>query len=407
LIIAGVIAMASKFLINIGKKHIFNPAAFAVFVTGLVMARSASWWVGTASMLPFVLVGGILMLRKLRQFDLAVSFIVAAVITTITLASVNGNAVSSLSRAFLSSPLFFFVAIMLTEPLTMPPNRDGRVAYGILVGMLFSPQVHFGSIYFSPESALLIGNIFAYIVSPKGRHVFTVKEVRSASEGVLDFILETDKSFKFKPGQYMEWTLGHNNPDSRGNRRYFTLASSPTEGHTILGVKFYENSSSYKKQMLSLKPGDKIVGGQLAGDFVLPANRSRKLVFMAGGIGITPFRSMIKYLVDTNQYRDVKLIYSNRSASEVAYNNIFEEANQKLGIQTLHALTDFTKIPSFWSGHKGYVDGAMIQKEIPDYQERIFYISGSHTMVTAFKEMLAELGVPNRNIKTDFFPGLV
>ncbi|MDB4940436.1 MAG: oxidoreductase [Candidatus Doudnabacteria bacterium] len=405
--LAGIVAMASKFLINIGKKHIFNPAALAVAVTGIAIGASASWWVGTASLLPFVLIGGILMLRKLRQFDLAVAFLIAVILTTITIGSVNGHIVTSLLKAFSSSPLLFFVFVMLTEPLTMPPNRDGRIAYGVLVGMLFSPLVHFGQTYFSPELALLVGNVFAYLVSPKGRHVFVIKEVREASTGVFDFVMETEKKFKFKAGQYMEWTLGHNKPDSRGNRRYFTLASSPTESEVLLGVKFYENSSSFKKEMLNLKPGDVITAGQLAGEFTLPNNKEDKLAFIAGGIGVTPFRSMIKYLVDKNEKRDLKMLYSNRRIEEVAYWELFNQAYQQLGFSTIYTLTDLDRIPEEWRGSRGFINAAMISKEIPDFKERKFYISGSHQMVSAIKEELSQIGVSYKNIKTDFFPGLV
>lgn len=404
LLMASFLAMSSKYLVNIGKKHIFNPAAFAVFITGIIISQSASWWVGTASMLPVVLVCGVLMVRKLRQFDLVIAFITSAFITTLVVTSFTGNTFITLERVLTASALFFFASIMLTEPLTMPPNRDGRIAYGILVGMLFSPQTHMGSVYFSPELALLIGNIFAYIVSPKGRHLFIVKEIQKAGDGIYNFVLQKDKQFKFKPGQYMEWTLGHKSPDSRGNRRYFTLASSPTEKETILGVKFYNQPSSFKRKMAQLKPGDTIYGSQLSGDFVMPDDRREKLAFIGGGIGVTPFRSMIKYLLDRNEKRDVALIYSARALEEISYADIFETGREKFGFNTVYTLTD--QAPTNWRGYTGYVSPNMIRNEIPDYLERTFYISGSHQMVTASKNILSSMGVSKNKIRTDFFPGL-
>ncbi len=406
LLLAPAIAMASKFLINIGKKHIFNPAALAVFVTAIVIGQSASWWVGTMAMLPFVIIGGIIMVRKLRQFDLVISFLLAAVITTIVVGSVNGNIGSSLIRAFTGSALLFFAAVMLTEPLTLPPNRDGRIAYGILIGMLFNPQVHFGSLYFSPELSLLVGNVFAYIVSPKKRHVFTIKSVKRASDDIVNFTLEADTQLQFRPGQYMEWTLGHAKTDSRGNRRYFTLASSPTESNAILGVKFYDKPSSYKKRMLQMQPGDTIIGGQLSGDFILPDDPQQKLVFIAGGIGVTPFRSMVKYLLDTGEVRDITLLYSNRTAEEVAYVDVFNQAQSELGVRMVYTLTDKTQVPDWWQGHTDYIDQMFIEQEVPDYHERMFYISGSHSMVTSVRDLLTNMGVARNKIKTDFFPGL-
>jgi len=114
--------------------------------------------------------------------------------------------------------------------------------------------------------------------------------------------------------------------DSRGNRRYFTIASSPTEKELRLGVKFYPNGSSFKKALASMNEADTIIASQLSGDFIMPSNKKKKLVFIAGGIGITPFRSMIKYLIDTKQKRDIVLIYSNRTKTDVIYKNIFDSA---------------------------------------------------------------------------------
>ena len=81
----------------------------------------------------------------------------------------------------------------------------------------------------TPEIALVLGNIFSYIVSPKIKAMLTLVGRVKQTPNTYDFIFESDKKFSFLPGQYLEWTLGHDNTDDRGNRRYFTIASSPTE----------------------------------------------------------------------------------------------------------------------------------------------------------------------------------
>lgn len=151
-------------------------------------------------------------------------------------------------------------------------------------------------------------------------------------------------------------------------------------------------------------PGQKIVASQLAGDFTLPKDPSKKLVFIAGGIGVTPFRSMLKYLIDKNEKRDIVMFYSNRSAADIAYKEIFDEAQARLGIKTVYTITDKNP-PAWWSGRMGYIDGQMIKAEVPDYLQRTFYLSGPHGLVTAFEKTLNDLGVPHSQIKTDFFPG--
>jgi ferredoxin-NADP reductase len=294
---------------------------------------------------------------------------------------------------------------MLTEPLTTPPTRAMRIAYGSIVGLLFLPALHVGSLYSTPELALVLGNIFAYIVSPKEKLLLTLKEGLNIAKDTYDFCFTSDKKLSFVPGQYLEWTLAHRDPDSRGNRRYFTLASSPTEDTLRLGVKFYPEPSSFKNKLLFLKKGDTMIASQCAGEFVMPKDSNKKLVFIAGGIGVTPFRSMIKYCIDTNEKRDIVVLYSNKTAADIAYKEVFDEAEIKLSIKTLYPVTDKGQILSDPRMRAGFIDMVMIRTEIPDYKERTFYISGPHSMVTIFEKTLADMGVPKNQIKTDFFPG--
>ncbi len=392
LIFASAWAMASKFIFAINQKHIFNPAAFGIALSALVLNQSATWWAGgSVALLPFVFFGGLLIVRKIHRFDLVISFSVVALLTI--LATSGGDYVTVLSQVLLYSPFFFLAFVMLTEPLTMPPTRLGRIFYGALVGLLFAPAIHLGSLYFTPELALLAGNLLAYFISPEGRFTLTLIGIKELATGTYEFIFKPDFSFDFKPGQYLEWTLSHASPDSRGNRRYFTIASSPTENELRLGVKFYEPKSSFKNALAKLKIGDTISVSHLAGDFTLPKNNKKKLAFIAGGIGVTPFRSQVKYLIDTGDIRSVTLLYANKSASDVAYKELFDGAEEKIGMKSFY--------------HSGKVEAHTIVEEIPDYKERTFYISGPRGMVESYKKTLLDLGVSRFNIKTDYFPGFV
>ncbi len=400
----GVWAMASKYIVAINKKHLFNPVAFSLVLASLTLTNSASWWVGTASMFPFVLVG-LLIPQKTRRFSMVLYFLLSALITIYGFSLLKGtNALLITQKVFLDSPILFFAFIMLTEPQTTPPTKTLQSIYGIIVGFLFSPQIHFGNFYTTPEIALVLGNLYSYIVSPRIKRVLSLKQKLQIAPDIYDFIFNPGTKLSFVPGQYMEWTLAYHNLDSRGNRRYFTIASSPTEDDLRIGVKFYPNSSSYKKTLSNL--GDqRIVAAQLAGDFTLPKDPGEKLVFIAGGIGVTPFRSMIKYLLDTNEKRDIVLFFSNKFAQDVVYTDVFDEASQKLGIKTVYTLTEIPQIPPSWKGKVGFVDENMIKTEVPDYKERIFYLSGPHGMVSAFQKTLSSMEVSSQHIKTDFFPG--
>jgi ferredoxin-NADP reductase len=403
IIFASAWAMASKYIFALGKKHVFNPAAFGVALSALVIGQSATWWVGgNLPLLPFIVVGGLLIVRKIHRFDLIIAFGIAAFLT-ISVTANGGNYVQAITQTLLHSVLFFLAFAMLSEPLTMPPSRTLRIFYGVIVGFLFAPNIHFGSFYFSPELALLIGNIFVYIVSPKGRFLLALLGKQELADGTFEFVFVPDRPFVFLPGQYLEWTLPYRFADDRGNRRYFTIASSPTEEVVRLGVKFYKPASTFKRALWTMQEHDTLSASHIAGDFVLPRDAKKKLVFIAGGIGVTPFRSMVQYLVDMKDSRSITLLYSNKTASEIAYKDIFDSAAQTIGLKTLYVLTNE---PSPVPGtHNGFIDTDLIVHEISDYKERIFYISGPHSMVKAFEKTLQGMGISRFNIKSDYFPG--
>ncbi|MCX6738569.1 MAG: RnfABCDGE type electron transport complex subunit D [Candidatus Parcubacteria bacterium] len=389
-------AMAGKFMFAVKRRHIFNPAAFSVVLVSLTLGLSASWWIGTPAMLPFVLIGGSLLVRKIGRFDLVGSFLSTSLFFIIVPAiAYGGNFFSVASRALGNSPLFFFAFIMLTEPLTTPPTKKLRIIYGAVVGFLFAPWVHAGSMYSTPELALLIGNLGTYFVSTKDNLLLKLKKIEVIATDTAEFIFESPQKLRFKAGQYMEWTLTHENPDSRGVRRYLTISSSPTEDDIRIGVKFCDNGSTFKKKLLSMEPGDTITASHLVGDFVLPLDTKQKLAFIAGGIGITPFRSMIKYEMDTGGKRDIILMYANKKEENISYKNIFTDAAVKFRLKTIYIFSD-----------KGEsIDKNSIEKNIPDYRERTFYIAGPMAMVIILEKVLKEMGLKDSQIKKDFFPG--
>jgi len=402
------LTMASKYLFTIGKKHIFNPVAIATVITAFTINQSPSWWVGTTYMAPLVAIVGFLVVRKIKRADLVLSFLVVSILMTILPGIINNSStpvLTNLFRAVFQSPILFLAVFMLTEPLTTPPTRLMRIIYGSIVGLLFFPNIHIGSIYLTPEFALILGNVFAYIVSPKEKLILALKEKLNIAKDTYEFSFVMNQKISFLPGQYLEWTLKHRDPDSRGNRRYFTISSSPTEDTLKLGIKFYPELSSFKNKLLFLNKGDTIVASQCAGEFVMPKDTKTKLVFIAGGIGVTPFRSMIKYCVDKNEKRDIVLLCSNKKVEDIAYKNIFDEAEVKLGLKTLYIVTDKDQIIQNKNMRSGFIDIPFIQKEIPDFKEREFYISGPHSMISMFEKTLSDIGIPKKNIKVDFFPG--
>jgi ferredoxin-NADP reductase len=399
-------AMASKYLVAVGRKHIFNPAAFGAAAGYVLFYEGATWWIGNVWMLVPVIAGAFLIVRKIKRFKMVLTFLIIwSAMVLLSYLPTGFGAWQGVISALLYSPIIFFSSIMLTEPLTTPSGSVLRIVYAALVAFLYSPQFHFGSFYFTPELALLSGNIFSYIASPRQKLLLTFQGKTRLASDIFEFIFRPSQKLIFSPGQYLEWTLPHKKPDTRGNRRFFTIASSPSDPDIRLGIKFSKASSSFKQTLLDLSPGTSVSAGQLSGDFTLPDNQNRKLVFIAGGIGITPFVSMIKFLLHSKQQRPIILFYSNRTQEEIVYKDLINHASKKLKILAVYVLTDPSKAPPSWTGEVGRITEQMLLKYLPDPPENTFYVSGTHGMVVSMQDLLSGMGIPKKRIKTDFFPG--
>ena len=154
-----------------------------------------------------------MIIKKIKRRDLTLSFFIMALITILVFIVLKGgNIFNTLNKTLFYSPILFFTFIMITEPLTTPPSNFLRILYGTFVGFLFAPAVHIGSFYFTPELALLFGNIFSYLVSPKERLTLKLKQIRQITPNTAEFIFIPDFQLHFKPGQY--FLIVHENTDS-------------------------------------------------------------------------------------------------------------------------------------------------------------------------------------------------
>lgn len=401
-----VIAIGSKYILAWNKVHVFNPVAIALVVMGLVGSDLAIWWVGSTIMLPLVLVIGLLIVRKIKRGRMFLLFLIMSVVMIALASSRNQLPIlDSVWIALISWPLFFFGTVMLTEPLTTPEKQRHQLLYGMIVGVITGSQVHIGNVYSTPELALVVANIFAFFVSNKQKMVVTLQSKHQEAPHLYDFSFSTPRKLQFEPGQYIEWTFRHDHPDQRGVRRYFTIASAPEEENLHLGVKIAPEGSSFKKALLAMKPGDELIVGQVSGDFVLPENPATKLVFIAGGIGITPFRSHIQHLIASGQKRDVVLLYACATDKDFVYTDVFEQGQKSFGLQVQYIASEVQHVSKGWSGKVGRIDAKMLSELVPDFQDRTFYISGPGGMVAAYKQLLEDLKVSSRQIRTDYFPG--
>ena len=218
-----------------------------------------------------------------------------------------------------------------------------------------------------------------------------------------DLAFEKPEGFAYEPGQYLEINLDHPNPDDRGTTRWFTMSSSPTEGDLMLTTRLVERHSSFKQALFGLKAGDSVEVKGPMGKFLLPQDSSVPLVWIAGGIGITPFRSQLKFIIDNEESRDITLIYSNRTKGDICFDELWQQASEKLAkFKLISTLVD--EIPQGWHGETGMVDEAMIKKAVGQLGGKQYFISGPEPMVEAFKPKLVAMGIADTAIHQDWFP---
>ena len=221
----------------------------------------------------------------------------------------------------------------------------------------------------------------------------TLEHRHQETQDTVSFRFKSAEIKHWKPGQYMHFTLEHRHPDSRGIERYFTISSAPFEGHIQITTRFTEqNCSSFKKSLRDMVVGHTIEADGLEGDFVVE-DPSKRLVFIAGGIGITPYRAILLALDHVDAPINVDLLYANRD----------EEFTFKDELQRL-AETHPTFRVHYFAGPK-HLDEQTIGAVVGDLKKSIFYVSGPEPMVQAIEKVLSHMSVAKSRIKTDYFPG--
>ncbi len=226
-----------------------------------------------------------------------------------------------------------------------------------------------------------------------------VKKLDEA-KGTKSFFWEPEKPVNFLPGQYYYYTLSKlNYPDPRGTTRHFTISSSPTEGNSLRLTTRVREESGYKKTLDELPIGAEIEGEGPNGTFILDKNPKNQNIFIAGGIGITPFRSIIKYAIDKNLSVPIYLIYSN-SDSDFTFGEELKKWDGE---------NDFLQIEFFDSGKSGHLDDSKIKKFIGNWKLEIgnctWWLCGPPPMIDAMEQVLGKIGIMADKIRSEKFTG--
>lgn len=214
------------------------------------------------------------------------------------------------------------------------------------------------------------------------------------------FHFKKPKDFQFSPGQYNRWTLNLENPDNRGSSRYFTIASSPLD-ESFINITTRVIKSSFKLKLQNLSEGDNMNFFGPLGNFTLDEEDVRPKVFLAGGIGITPYYSMLSFVYQKKLTNRICLLASFSTEQEaIFYEELTKIPNELPNVQVVYTLTK-EELPGFESGR---IDDGKIRK-YSDPENSVYYIVGPPAMVSAMEEMVKNMGISEDRIRIENFTG--
>jgi len=225
------------------------------------------------------------------------------------------------------------------------------------------------------------------------------------AEDTMAFHFEKPPGFEFRPGQSSDLTLV--NPpetDSEGNVRTFSIASAPFEDQLMFATRMRD--TAFKRSLKTVPLGTSVKMEQAIGSFTLHKNSTKPAVLLTGGIGITPFLSIVKQADHERLPHKLYLFYSNRRPEDAPFleslNNL-EKSNPNFHL--IVTMSEILRSKRNWEGETGLIDKAMLSRYVNDLRGPIFYIAGPPGMVTEMRKMLLASSVNEDDIRTDQFAG--
>ncbi|GIO24023.1 FAD-dependent oxidoreductase [Oceanobacillus sp. J11TS1] len=235
------------------------------------------------------------------------------------------------------------------------------------------------------------------------KNKLTLKKKEIVAKDTMAFHWEAPEGFNFKAGQYTHIKLiNPSETDDEGNQRALSLVYAPSEREIVTATRLRD--SAFKRVLKDLPEGSGVEFDGANGSFTLHKTESTPAVFVIGGIGITPVRSMIAEATNQKTDHNLTLLYSNKTPDDAPFLSDFEELEEKN--------PNFKFVPVMtradadeWSGERGHIDADLLKRYVSDINKPIYYLSGPGDMIEAMQEMLVEAGVNEDNIRSEEFPG--
>jgi len=231
-----------------------------------------------------------------------------------------------------------------------------------------------------------------------------IKKIKIA-RNIYSFYFKRPAEFDFIAGQYNRWTLPMTATDGRGSSRFFTISSPPSQKETfVVTTKIIQ--SDFKKELLELHENREIKIFGPMGQFVLDENNPDGNVFIAGGIGITPFHSILADAAAKNSDKLLTLFVSFPVPEDIIF---FDELTQLTqahqNIKVVYTITKPQDSQKSWNGETGRISEELIKKYVKDLSKSIFYIVGPPPIVEDTQKLLEDMKIPDDHIRTEQFSG--
>ena len=225
------------------------------------------------------------------------------------------------------------------------------------------------------------------------------------AEGTMAFHLEKPSRFDFKPGQTADFTLmDPPETDSEGNTRTFSIASAPFENELMFVTRMRD--TAFKRSLKKIPLGTELQMSLPMGSFTLHKNSAKPAVFLAGGIGITPFFSVVRQADHDRLAHKLYFFYSNHRPEDAPFLDVLKNLETtNPNFRFIGTMTDMPRSKKAWDGETGYIKKELLSKYLSNLPGPVYYIAGPPAMVAAMREMLVTAGVDEDDVRTEEFAG--
>lgn len=232
-----------------------------------------------------------------------------------------------------------------------------------------------------------------------------LRKREEVAQDTMAFYFDKPAGFDFKPGQFLDVVLPDPpESDAEGNGRALSIASAPSDPHLMVATRL--RNTAFKRVLRVMPLGAEVSLEGPSGSFTLHKNPAKPAVFVAGGIGTTPFLSILRQAARDKLAHQLYLFYSNRRPEDAPFLEALQDlARQNPNFHFVPTMTEMEKSKREWKGERGLLDRAMLVRHLPALQGPIYYLAGPPGMVTALRQVLTQAGADEDDIRTEEFSG--